>query len=114
LLDKVPTHWSINILKENQDLKNFNKVLEIMDSVKNLDNDYEDILELSRSCKFSDCTHTNEHECAVKKAISEGILSDERFNNYSRLKKEVEYVNEKKNKTKAIDYMKQKKLFQKP
>jgi len=84
-----------------------------MDSVENLDNDFEDILELSRRCKFSDCTHTTEPECAVKKAIYEGILSEVRFNNYYRLKKEAEYVSEKENKTKAIDYMKQKKLFQK-
>lgn len=94
-------------------MNKFNKISEIMDSVENLDNGFEDILELSRRCKFSDCTHTNEPECAVKKAISEGILSDARFNNYYRLKKEAEYVSEKKNKTKAIDYMKQRKLFQK-
>lgn len=88
------------------------KVLEIINSVENLDNTFEDILELSKECKFSNCTHTTEHDCAVKKAISEGILSEERFNNYYRIKHEAEYVSEQKNKTKAIDYMKQKKLFQ--
>lgn len=88
------------------------KVFEIIDSVENLDNGFEDILELSMRCKFSDCTHTTEPDCAVKKAISEGILSEERFNNYYRIKHEAEYVSEQKNKTKAIDYMKQKKLFQ--
>lgn len=93
-------------------MKKFNKVLEIIDSVKNLDNDFEDILELSRRCKFSNCTHTMETECAVKKAISEGTLSEVRINNYYRLKKEAEYISEEKNKTKAIDYMKQRRLFQ--
>lgn len=88
------------------------KVFEIIDSVENLDNGFEDILELSMRCKFSNCTHTTEPDCAVKKAISEGILSEERFNNYYRIKHEAEYVSEQKNKTKAIDYMKQKKLFQ--
>lgn len=88
-----------------------NKVSEIIDSVENLDNGFEDILKLSMRCKFSDCTHTTEPDCAVKKAISEGILSEERFNNYFRAKNEAEYVAEQKNKTKAIDYMKQKKLF---
>lgn len=88
------------------------KVFEIIDSVENLDNGFEDILELSRKCKFSDCTHTTEPDCAVKKEISEGILSEERFNNYYRVKNESEYVFEQKNKTKAIDYMKQRKLFQ--
>ena len=91
----------------------FNKrVYEILDSVENLENGFEDILELSRRCKFSDCTHTTELDCAIKKAISEGILSEERLNNYDRAKNEAEYVSEQKNKTKAIDYMKKLKLFQ--
>jgi putative ribosome biogenesis GTPase RsgA len=88
------------------------KVFEIMDSAENLDEGFEDIIELSSKCKFHDCTHTTEPECAVKKAISEGIVSQERFENYYRIKKEAEYVSDQKNKTKAIDYMKQKKLFQ--
>jgi putative ribosome biogenesis GTPase RsgA len=90
------------------------KVNEIINSVENLDNEFEDILELSRICKFSNCSHTTEPDCAVKKAICEGILSEEMFNYYYRIKHEVEYVSEQKNKTKAIDYMKQRKLFQKP
>ncbi|WP_020062110.1 hypothetical protein [Bacillus sp. 123MFChir2] len=88
------------------------KVFEIIDSVEDLDNGFEEILELSLKCKFSDCSHTSEPNCAVKKAISEGVLSEESFNNYYRFKNEAEYVSEQKNKTKAIDYMKQLKLFQ--
>lgn len=92
----------------------FNKrASEIIDTVENLDNGFEDIIELSMRCKFSNCTHTNEPDCAVKKAISEGFLSEERFNNYYKFKNEAKYVSKQKNKTKAIDYMKQKKLFQK-
>ena len=94
-------------------MKKFNEVFEIINSVENLENDFEDILELSKRCKFSDCTHTTEPHCAVKDAISQGILSVSRFNNYYKLKNEAQYVSEKKNKTKAIDYMKQKKLFNK-
>jgi len=88
------------------------KVSEIIDSVENLDNGFEDILELSTRCKFSNCTHTIEPDCAVRTAISEGSLSEERFNNYYRFKNEAKYVSKQKNKTKAIDYMKQKKLFE--
>lgn len=88
------------------------KVFEIIDSVENLEDGFEDIVELSMKCKFSNCTHTTEPGCAVKKAISEGIFSEERFNNYYRVTNEAEYVSQQKNKTKAIDYMKQLKLFQ--
>ncbi|KFM95227.1 hypothetical protein D0U04_30175 [Bacillus clarus] len=86
------------------------KVSEIIDSVGNYENGFEDIIELSMGCKFSD-THTTEPNCAVKKAISEGILLDERFNSYYRFKNKAEYVSEQKNKTKSIDYMKQMKLY---
>jgi putative ribosome biogenesis GTPase RsgA len=75
---------------------------------------YEDITELSRSCRYSNCAHIDEADCAVKKAIGDGILSEERFHSFYRDKKEAEYVSVQKNKTKAIDYVKQRKLFRKP
>ncbi len=74
---------------------------------------YEDIVNLSRRCKFSNCSHTNEPHCAVKKALSDGILSEEIFNNYYRDINEAQYISKQRNKTKAIDYMKQLKLFHK-
>jgi putative ribosome biogenesis GTPase RsgA len=80
----------------------------------NLDIGFEDILDLTRECKFTNCTHTKEPNCAVKKAISEGVLSEEKFKAYYRQIKEEEHVLNQKNKTKAIDYMKQRKLFQEP
>lgn len=86
----------------------------MIDPEENLDFGFEDIVDLSRRCKFSDCTHTNESHCAIKKAISEGTLSEDTFNSYYRGKNEAEYVSKQKNKTKAVDYMKQLKLFQKP
>lgn len=79
----------------------------------NFDLGYENIADISRRCKFSNCSHTNEPQCAVKKAISDGILSEEIFNNYYRDLNEAQYVSKQRNKTKAIDYMKQLKLFQK-
>lgn len=74
---------------------------------------YEDIEAISKNCKFSNCSHTKEPHCAIKKAISDGILTEEIMNSYYRDKNEFEYVCNQKNKTKAIDYMKQLKLFRK-
>ena len=86
----------------------------MIDPEKNLDFGFESIVDLSRRCKFSNCTHTNEPHCAVKKAISDGTLSEYECNRYYRDKNEAEYVSKQKNKTKAVDYMKQLQLFQKP
>lgn len=94
-------------------MKRFNRVSDTIDSAESLDKDYEDIAELAGKCRFSNCTHTEELDCAVKKAISEGLLSEDRFKTYLRLKKEAEYLLKQKNKTKAVDYMRKKKMFYK-
>lgn len=83
-----------------------------MQSTEFIASGFEDIVELSRSCKFSDCTHTSEPGCAVLAAISNGCLSEDWFNSYFKEKNEAVYVFKQKNKTKAIDYMKQLKLFE--
>ncbi|HDR7795631.1 TPA: hypothetical protein QCY19_004317 [Bacillus luti] len=72
---------------------------------------YEDIADISKRCKFSNCSHTNESQCAIKRAISGGNLSEEIFNSYYRDLNEAHYVSIQRNKTKVIDYMKQLKLF---
>ncbi|MEL7565005.1 MAG: ribosome small subunit-dependent GTPase A [Dehalobacterium sp.] len=52
---------------------------------------FADIDELAARCKFHDCTHEREPNCAVKQAISAGILSPERLASYRKLKKEAKY-----------------------
>jgi putative ribosome biogenesis GTPase RsgA len=83
-------------------------------SLENTEAGFEDIKALSIQCKFSNCTHTTEPQCAVQKAIAEGVLHEERFIAFYREKNETAHVANQKNKTKAVDYMKQRKLFHKP
>ncbi|MEL1134525.1 ribosome small subunit-dependent GTPase A [Desulfitobacterium sp. THU1] len=52
---------------------------------------FADIDELSQKCRFSDCTHTNEPNCAVLEAINSGFLAKDRFESYLKLKKEIKY-----------------------
>lgn len=52
---------------------------------------FADIDELAARCKFHDCTHRSEPKCAVQKAIKDGLLSEDRFINYVKLKKEAKY-----------------------
>ncbi|TKI89275.1 hypothetical protein FC699_26390, partial [Bacillus wiedmannii] len=67
----------------------------------NFDLGYDVIEETSMRRKFSNCTHTNEPHCAIKKAISDGFLTEEIINSYYRDKNEFEYVCKQKNKTKS-------------
>ncbi|WRP05592.1 hypothetical protein U9J35_16965 [Rossellomorea aquimaris] len=92
-------------------MKNNKMVREFVHSEFKVGAGYEDILELSRACKYSNCTHITEKDCAVQRAIHEGTLSVERFNAFFKDKNEAEYVSEQKNKTKAIEYMKKRDLF---
>ncbi|MDI6800334.1 MAG: ribosome small subunit-dependent GTPase A, partial [Actinomycetota bacterium] len=50
-----------------------------------------DILELAQRCKFNDCSHEAEIGCAVKQAVSDGQLLEERLESYLKLKKEFAY-----------------------
>jgi ribosome biogenesis GTPase len=52
---------------------------------------FADIDEIASNCRFNDCTHNNEPNCAVQEAIKDGILSGERLESYWKLKKETKY-----------------------
>ena len=43
---------------------------------------FPEMLEASRACRFTPCTHTHEPGCAVKEAVEEGRISAERYNAY--------------------------------
>ncbi len=51
---------------------------------------FKKIVGLSKSCKFSDCTHTQEPGCAILKALSDKTLDSQQYENYVKLKKESE------------------------
>jgi ribosome biogenesis GTPase len=53
---------------------------------------FEDIEELAAQCRFRDCQHSNEPDCAVKEAIERGSLELRRFRAYIKLKKELAYL----------------------
>lgn len=57
----------------------------------NLEESFEDIMELQDACRFHDCHHDKEPGCAIKKALEEGTLSMDRYENYLKLKKETKY-----------------------
>jgi len=52
---------------------------------------FEDILLLSQSCRFVNCSHKHESGCAVRAAVKTGELSEDRYSSYIKLKKESEY-----------------------
>ncbi|KJS18069.1 MAG: ribosome biogenesis GTPase RsgA [Peptococcaceae bacterium BRH_c4b] len=59
--------------------------------VGNLPKAFEDIEELAAKCKYKDCSHITEPDCAVRNAIEAGELSEKRFENYLKLQREIVY-----------------------
>ena len=68
-----------------------------------IDHTFLDIEELTRKCRFSDCSHENEPGCAVRQAVKDGLIAEERYRAYMKLKAENAY-----NKN-AVDYLAAKK-----
>lgn len=56
-----------------------------------IEESFDEIIELAKNCKYSDCTHTNERDCAVLKSLEQGTLDKSKYNNYINLKKETEF-----------------------
>lgn len=56
-----------------------------------LDETFSEILELFQQCKFANCSHTNEKGCAILAAIKGGELSEERYQNYLKIKRESDF-----------------------
>ncbi len=74
-----------------------------------LDEVFDEIIALADECRYSDCSHTQEDGCAILDALTDGTLSQERYQNYIKMNKEstfneMSYL-EKKHKDKEFGKM---------
>lgn len=53
---------------------------------------FEDVEALTRQCRFSDCTHRGERDCAVGAALASGELDGGRYASYVKLQKELAFL----------------------
>jgi ribosome biogenesis GTPase len=59
-------------------------------SVEHLDRCFPELRPFMPNCRFADCTHTVEPDCAVKEAVDRGDVSVERYDSYLKLREEIE------------------------
>lgn len=52
---------------------------------------FEDIALLSEGCRYANCSHEHDSCCAVRAAVKNGELNEERYSSYIKLKKESEF-----------------------
>ena len=62
-------------------------------NVLDVAHNFREFFELSKQCKFSNCTHRNEPKCAVKSGLEEGSISEMRYLNYLQILEEIESQN---------------------
>ncbi|MBC8209399.1 MAG: ribosome small subunit-dependent GTPase A [Desulfobulbaceae bacterium] len=60
----------------------------ILRASEEVEENFDDIREISMNCRFSNCRHLMEPGCAVLKALKEGTLQQEHYQNYLKLKSE--------------------------
>jgi ribosome biogenesis GTPase len=69
--------------------------LQLWVSEEGLENSFEDIEALTAQCFYSNCEHNNTRGCAIEAALTNGGLDHERWENYNKLQKELDYITEK-------------------
>jgi ribosome biogenesis GTPase len=57
-----------------------------------LDSAFADIAELAAQCRFNDCAHSSEPDCAVREALDTGELDPDRWRNYVKLQRELRAI----------------------
>ncbi len=71
-----------------------------------MDEIFSEIIELAKQCQFNDCNHVNEKGCAVVEAVENEQVSEKRYQNYIKMKKESAFYEmsylEKKQKDKQF------------
>jgi len=66
--------------------------LGLWDSDEGLSATFEDIESLAATCKFGDCSHSNEPGCAVRAALEAGEIDDARWRSYQKLRRELAHL----------------------
>ncbi|MGI2336554.1 MAG: ribosome small subunit-dependent GTPase A [Dehalogenimonas sp.] len=59
---------------------------------EDLDDAFSDITAKSGQCRFLDCSHTVEPDCAVREAVASGTIEAGRLESYLKLNREIEHL----------------------
>ena len=66
--------------------------LEVAGADEGVDTAFDDITELATQCRFSDCRHAGEPGCAVRRAIADATLGEDRLASFRKLERELSYA----------------------
>jgi ribosome biogenesis GTPase len=66
--------------------------LEVAGADEGVDTAFDDITELALRCRFSDCGHQGEPGCAVRSAIDDATLGEDRLASFRKLERELAFA----------------------
>ena len=69
--------------------------LQLWETDDGLEKAFADVTELTVQCKFSDCAHDTEPGCAVRAALEDGSLPEDRWESYLKLQRELAHLERK-------------------
>ena len=57
-----------------------------------IDEAFADVEDLAAACRFNDCSHSSEPGCAVNAALASGALTQERYDSWRKLQRELRAI----------------------
>jgi ribosome biogenesis GTPase len=85
-------HRQLLVLREGAILIDTPGLRELQVWEGDVDSAFADIAELAAACRFSDCAHDSEPDCAVQDALETGELDPGRWSSYRKLQRELRAV----------------------
>jgi ribosome biogenesis GTPase len=56
-----------------------------LDAAADVERGFRELREVAHDCRFSDCRHLREPDCAVREAVADGRISPRRYESYRRV-----------------------------
>lgn len=69
----------------------------LLDAAAGLDRAFSDVTALVARCRFADCGHRGEPDCAVRDALASGELSHRRWESWQKLRREIAFETRRRN-----------------
>jgi ribosome biogenesis GTPase / thiamine phosphate phosphatase len=85
--------------------------LQLWDASEGLAGAFEDVEQFTTECRFSDCSHDGEPGCAVRAALADGSLDAERWESYSKLQRELHWLEVRQNARLSAEERKKRRNF---
>jgi ribosome biogenesis GTPase len=65
------------------------RALEVLGADEGVETAFDDVVDIATTCRFSDCRHEGEPGCAVRAALADGRLSEDRLASHRKLEREL-------------------------